>query len=129
MTAFQRGYFEEFRKLAYFLPTLKYTTPQDDKAEQPPPFKKCLETAARQVFNIPDPNAPQWNGYGVGITRPGDKQVSPPYMSEDPKAKNAANNLQKKWSVPGLKPTSVGTGTIASPRRNLSYLKGTPDAK
>lgn len=101
--------------LAFFKPpTLTYGVNSGEHEEQPPSYKESVEIAARKYFGMPDPSAPQYSGYGVTTSRIGDKQVAPPYVQQaETNASRRADSLKKKWSVPGTKPTTVGSGTLA----------------
>jgi len=118
MTPFELGYIDFLEKRAFrALPTLSYTAPK--KEEKPKTWRQTLEEATKTVLGIKDPEP---FGYGVGKTKIGDKQVSPPYHGDpaaEQKTSTTVNNLKKKWSMPGMKATNVGSGTVAMPRMNI----------
>lgn len=122
MTPFEIGYYSFLEKRAFFtrLPTLSYSQQQEEE-EPKPSWKECVEAAAKQVLGIED-EEPEEFGYGVLKTKPGDKQVAPPYVLQ-----KTVDDLHKKWNTPGKKPDIVGAKTaefIKSSQTRYTVNKG-----
>lgn len=112
MTPFELGFINGLQKLAFLRPPrLSYLPEQEQK--KPPSWHEAVEEAAKTVFGVKEPEP---FGYGVGKTKIGDKQVAPPYVAQDPKLQKKTNDLNKKWSTTGVKPSNVGAGTREMPR-------------
>lgn len=96
---FDAGYVSYLEKMGFYIPRLQYNQPSED---EPMSWKESVEKAAKTVFGIEEPMPT--SGYGVTTTRPGTKQQLT-YGTQNV----ATNDLKKKWDVPGLKPTTVGS--------------------
>ena len=106
MSPFEIGLASVFVKVAGSL-ALPVSPPYLPQPEGPQGWDECVEEAAKQVFGIEDPQPT--SGYGVNTSKQGTKQ----------QLSYAVDNLEKKWSTHGKKPTSVGSGTRESPRPNV----------